>query len=187
MAKELSGALWVSRFPGSSSTNDLQGTFRASVDNFLRALGNARARVSISATYRPPARAYLMHWSWLIAHEIVQAKNVPAMEGVDIEWVHPTEQASLEAAQAMVTAYGMNNLNVAPALSSNHTRGTAINMNISWSGTLTIAGGNGQDVAINTLPQTGMNAQLQAVSLGYGVRKFVGGNTDIPHWSIDGH
>nr|WP_307954219.1 hypothetical protein [Shigella flexneri] len=38
MAKELSGALWVSRFPGSSSTNDLQGTFRASVDNFLRAL-----------------------------------------------------------------------------------------------------------------------------------------------------
>ena len=52
----------------------------------------------------------------------------------------PTEQASLEAAQAMVTAYGMNNLNVAPALSSNHTRGTAINMNISWSGTLTIAG-----------------------------------------------
>lgn len=44
MAKELSGALWVSRFPGSSSTNDLQGTFRASVDNFLRALGNARAR-----------------------------------------------------------------------------------------------------------------------------------------------
>ena len=51
MAKELSGALWVSRFPGSSSTNDLQGTFRASVDNFLRALGNARARGSISATY----------------------------------------------------------------------------------------------------------------------------------------
>lgn len=32
-----------------------------------------------------------------------------------------------------------------------------------------------------------MNAQLQAVSLGYGVRKFVGGNTDIPYWSIDGH
>ncbi len=27
MAKELSGALWVSRFPGSSSTNDLQGLF----------------------------------------------------------------------------------------------------------------------------------------------------------------
>ncbi|WP_240780478.1 MULTISPECIES: hypothetical protein [unclassified Escherichia] len=40
MAKELSGALWVSRFPGSSSTNDLQGTFRASVDNFLRVQGS---------------------------------------------------------------------------------------------------------------------------------------------------
>lgn len=38
MAKELSGALWVSRFPGSSSTNDLQGTFRASVDNFCARL-----------------------------------------------------------------------------------------------------------------------------------------------------
>ncbi|EAA4528868.1 peptidoglycan-binding domain-containing protein, partial [Salmonella enterica subsp. enterica] len=22
---------------------------------------------------------------------------------------------------------------------------------------------------------------------GYGVTKFVGGNTDKPHWSIDGH
>ncbi|WP_240725786.1 MULTISPECIES: hypothetical protein [unclassified Escherichia] len=63
MAKELSGALWVSRFTGSSSTNDLQGAFRASVDNFLRASGNAHSRGRISATYRPPARAYLMHGS----------------------------------------------------------------------------------------------------------------------------
>lgn len=44
MAKELCGALWVSRFTGSSSTNDLQGAFRASVDNFLRASGNAHSR-----------------------------------------------------------------------------------------------------------------------------------------------
>lgn len=63
MAKELSGALWVSRFPGSSSTNYLQGTFCASVDDFLHTTGNARARAIISATYRPPVRAYLMHRS----------------------------------------------------------------------------------------------------------------------------
>ena len=126
MPKELSGAQWVSRFPGSSSTNDLQGTFRAA-------------------------------------------------------------QASQQAAQAMVDAYGMNNLNIAPALSSNHTRGTAIDMNISWSGTLTIAGADGKNVIINTLPRTGMNVQLHAVGKGYGVTKFVGGNTDKPHWSIDGH
>lgn len=187
MAKELSGALWVSRFPGSSSTTDLQGSFRASVDNFLRALNNARARVSISATYRPPARAYLMHWSWSIVHGTVQAKDIPAMNDVDIEWVHPTAQASLQAAQAMVTAYGMDNLNIAPALSSNHTRGTAIDMDISWSGTLTIVGSNGQNVVINTVPRAGMNVQLQAVGLGYGVRKFVGGYSDEPHWSANGH
>lgn len=187
MPKELSGAQWVSRFPESSSTNDLQGTFRTSVKNFLQALNTARASVSVAATYRPPERAYLMHWAWLIAKGSVQAREATALSGVEIEWVHPTAQASQQAAQAMVDAYGMNNLNTAPALSSNHTRGTAIDMNISWSGTLTIAGTDGKNVIINTLPRTGMNVQLHAVGKGYGVTKFVGGNTDKPHWSIDGH
>ncbi|WES69424.1 hypothetical protein [Superficieibacter sp. HKU1] len=36
MPKELSGAQWVSYFPGSSFTNDLQGTFRSSVKIFYR-------------------------------------------------------------------------------------------------------------------------------------------------------
>lgn len=187
MAKELSGAAWVSRFPGSSSTNDLSGGFRSSVNNFIRALTAARATVSISATFRRPERAYLMHWSWMIARGNVQAKDVPALDGVNIEWVHPTVRASQQAAQAMVDAYGMGNLNTAPALSSNHTRGTAIDMSISWSGTLTVAGANGNNVVINTLPRTGMNALLQTVGSGYGVVKFVGGYSDQPHWSIDGH
>lgn len=55
MAKELSGALWVSRFPGSSSTNDLQGTFRASVDNFCaRLVMRVQGSVSLQHIALPP-------------------------------------------------------------------------------------------------------------------------------------
>lgn len=186
MAKELSGSHWVNRFPGSSSTTDLRGGFRDSVDNFIRALRDAKANVTISATFRPPERAYLMHWSWSIAHRTAQAQNIDLMNGVDIEWNHPTEQATIQAAQAMVTAYGMGNLSIAPALHSRHTEGNAIDMDITWSGTLTIAGSDQKNVVINTLPRNGMNAQLQAVGKGYGVVKFWLGETDKPHWSSDG-
>jgi hypothetical protein len=39
----------------------------------------------------------------------------------------------------------------------------------------------------NTTPRTGMNLQLKAVGLTYGVKKFVNGNADRPHWSTTGH
>jgi hypothetical protein len=47
--------------------DDLQEPFRSKTTAFLGALADAGARVTIAATLRPPQRAYLMHYSSLIA------------------------------------------------------------------------------------------------------------------------
>jgi hypothetical protein len=111
------------------------------------------------------------------------------MDGVHINWVHPqgSLQTSQEAAQAMVNGYGIQNLNVAPALQSRHTVKSAIDMSIAWSGTLSILNASGENVDIESSPRTGMNTQLKAIGATYGVMKYVGGNADKPHWSTDGH
>ncbi|MDB6141995.1 MAG: peptidoglycan-binding protein [Pseudomonas sp.] len=86
----------------------------------------------------------------------------------------------------MVNGYGMKNLKVAPSLTSRHIEGHAIDMSISWSGSLSILDSAGAMVTIATEPKTGMNTQLHAVGASYGVIKFRGGEKDKPHWSTDG-
>lgn len=66
---KLSGAGWVRSFTGKDSIHDLSIGFRDKVEKFHKALKQAGARVTISATLRPPERAYLMHWSWMIANK----------------------------------------------------------------------------------------------------------------------
>jgi hypothetical protein len=127
-----------------------------------------------------------MHWSWKIAHG-TPPSAVPSMEGVNIEWVHPTLETSIRAARDMVNAYGMQNLQVAPALVSRHTQRKAIDMTISWAGALAIKKASGELITISSIPRTGMNAMLKQVGQSYGVIKFVGGASDKPHWSTDGH
>ena len=183
---ELSGPQWVSRFMGSSSTSELTIEFQACVDPFIAAMRAAAMHVAPSSTYRPPKRSYLMHWCWKIKHGTDPA-SVPAMDGVNINWVHPTSAASVQAAQQMVTAYGMDHLNTAPALHSLHNDRQAIDMTITWSGNVDIVDAAGQTIHIDTTPRTGMNLQLKAVGLSYGVKKFVGGASDKPHWSTTGH
>jgi hypothetical protein len=180
-ARELSGPAWVQRFKGSRSPDDLATSFQSGVKKFLEALDAAGANVTISATFRPPERAYLMHYAWEIAHGNINPRNVPALTGVDIEWVHPTLAASRAAAQAMVDAYDMAQV---AALRSRHTQGKAIDMSIAWSGTLNIKNASDQTVAIATSPRTGGNSRLHAVGRTYGVIKLV---SDPPHWSSDGH
>ncbi len=185
--KEKSGSQWVQRFQGSNSTADLEPTFGGAVDKFIAALRAAGARVSIAATYRPPERAYLMHWSWKIKNKKVKPDKVPPMAGVNIEWDHGDEAESIKAASAMVSAYGMNALHVAPALRSRHTERKAIDMTITWSAKeLTIKDASGADVKIDTSPKTGMNTKLHEVGASYGVIKFWKGASDKPHWSTDG-
>jgi hypothetical protein len=183
---ELSGPQWTSRFPGSSDTASLEPGFRNSVESFIKALRDAGVSVVSNATYRPPARSYLMHWSWMIVHG-TDPTTVPAMDGVNINWVHPTNAASVTAAQQMVNAYGMANLHTPPALHSLHNEGQAIDMDISWTGSIAVEDATGTTVDIATTPQTGMNPLVIQVGASYGVIKFVGGDADKPHWSTNGH
>lgn len=172
---ELSGPAWVNQFPTSSSTADLTASFRTAVDNFIAALQAGGASVSISATLRPPERAYLMHYAWKVAQQNMSAANVPAMAGVDIQWNHGTAAASKLAAQQMVNGYGIV---YAPALTSRHSEGRAIDMTITDYVGKTFNNAAGQATVVNSA------AQLHALGLGYGVHKLA---SDPPHWSDDGH
>lgn len=187
MAKELSGAAWVARFPTSKSTSTLVDGFRPKCDAFIAALKAAGANVRINATLRPPERAHLMHWSFVVAAGEVDADDVPAKPGIDIEWVHkkangaPDLAKSRTAAAAMVAGYGIAHR---PSLTSLHIFGKAIDMNVSWSGDLKVKQKNGTLRTIGSLPRSGQNPELWKVGEGYGVIKLP---TDPPHWSSTGH
>jgi hypothetical protein len=186
---EPSGPSWVLRFSSSASPEDCIEPFRSNLKAFLVALTDAGAQVDIAATYRPPERAYLMHWSWKIARNLVDPRAVPAMSSVGIDWVHRTTSGdadipkSRSAASQMVSLYGTV---AQPALASRHTERRAVDMDISWTGSLPIRNADGTANQISTKPRSGMNDQLIALGGGYGVIKaqFAG---DPPHWSEDGH
>ncbi|WP_235992957.1 peptidoglycan-binding domain-containing protein [Pseudomonas sp. p50(2008)] len=190
--KQLSGRSWVSEFPTSTRLDDLSPAFGSSAHSFISALQAAGASVNIAATLRPAQRAFLMHWAWKIVNADADPKTIPTRDGVNIEWSHVDEKGefcserSIVAAREMVDAYGLKKLRVAPALRSRHIEGNAIDMAISWTGTLSITDALGSTIHITTAPRTGMNTDLHAVAITYGVIKFKGGDKDIPHWSTDG-
>jgi hypothetical protein len=184
----LSGPQWVNQFPASDSTDTLMQPFRGNVNRFIAALNAAGVRPTGLFTFRPPERAYLMHYSYRIASQGLDPQTVPAMAGVVIDWVHRHPNgtvnlaASRFAAQQMVQAY---QIAYAPVLLSRHEQGRAIDMTISWTGILTIVNGSGTTVTINTMPRNGAgNALLHQVGATYGVIKLL---VDDPHWSDDGH
>jgi len=179
--KELSGAQWVARFPGSSSIGSLVSPFKENVQRFYDALITASASAVISATLRPTERAFLMRTSYDIANEIIAPGDAGKLAGVNIEWVHPTLQASIKAATAMVTGYGIV---YQPAYPTKHSDGTAIDMNITWTGSLKIRKADGNEKEIATTPRNNSNSELQQVANTYSVYKLV---SDPPHWSDDGH
>jgi hypothetical protein len=183
---EPSGPAWVDRFPTSRTTDTLEDGFRPKCDAFLAALRAAGARIDISATLRPPERAYLMHFSFLIHTGEVDPRDVPGRAGVEIDWVHrrangtPDLPAAVAAAAAMVEGYGIA---FKPSLTSLHTVGKAIDMTISWDGKLTVAQKNGRPKEIASVPRSGLNHDLWAVGGTYGVIKLA---SDPPHWSATG-
>jgi hypothetical protein len=187
LARELSGPAWVARFPGSSKPVDCVQPFRGNLERFLAALKAASAQVAITSTLRPPERAYLMHYAWAIAKNGLSPASVPAMAGVEIEWSHRDTNGSLDlpksraAALAMVQGYG---LKVQAVLKSRHTEGRAVDMDVTWQGTLTIADADGTTRTIASEPRTGLNADLHSCGKSYGVIKA--SFYDPPHWSDDG-
>src|SRR5512147_1511303 len=174
---EPSGGQWAARYPTSSKVEDLIEPFRENVSRFLDALRAGGAAVTVSATYRPAERAYLMHWSCMIAKSGQDPAAVPPVDGVPIDWTHGGDLAAARKAAAdMVARY---DIAFPAALVSRHTQRRAIDMTIRFPLIPTIvrdAGGSERSFA----------AQVDLVPIGrtYGVVKLA---SDPPHWSDDGH
>jgi len=179
---EPSGVEWCSRFPGSASTGDLLPEFRGRVLAFVSAMERGGAHVIVTATWRPPRRAYLMHWCWMIANAGQDPESVPPMADVDIDWGHGGDHGSAKAAaRAMAKTY---DLEYPPALTSRHTQRRAIDMTIGWNNTLSIRDFDGHLRNITSEPRNGSNPVVIQVGASFGVVKLV---SDPPHWSDDGH
>jgi hypothetical protein len=156
------GPDWCSQFPTSTSLDDLQQPFQENCRKFIAELEERGAVVKISATYRPPERAYLMHYCCMIAQGKQDPALVPPMAGVDIQWDLGSPEATRAACAAMMKGYGI----VFPAaLVSRHTQRRAIDMTISG-------------------PYGMSDSALWEFGARFGVIKLV---TDAPHWSTDGH
>ena len=180
----LSGAAWwnvnQSKYPNSTSVTDLDAGFKPKVEAFLKALADAGATYTVGSTRRNANLAYLMHYSWKVAKGLIKASAVPKRAGVDIEWDHGNDTASRKGAQEMVSKFQMVHI---ASLTSRHIEGKAIDVTISWSGTLKIKDQQGKLVEIKSAPRNGSNSELQKIGKGYGVVKRT---SDPPHWSTDG-
>ena len=189
-AKTKSGQLWVSwanvHAANSNSIEDLSEPFRANAKAFIKALEAAGAKVGITTTRRHTNRAYLFHWSWLISQGKSKASAATARAGVDIQWDHGNDVASKAGAQEMVNGFGLAvppKSDKPPSLTSNHIEGRAIDMAITWTGTLKVAKKDGTLVEVPGGLTANANTKLHGVGASYGVKKLL---KDEPHWSDDG-
>jgi len=191
MAKTKSGTYWVTwagtHAKDSSSLDDLADPFRTNVKAFIKALKDAGATVDVENTKRSDKRAYLFHWCWKIGLNKAKPSEATPMTGVDIEWDHGDAEQSKKGGKEMIDGFGLavppNSTN-APALNSNHISGKAIDMTISWTGTIKVKKKDGTEESIPFMSNVNGNTKLHAVGASYGVKKLT---TDAPHWSIDGH
>lgn len=173
---EPSGRQWCVRFPSSASVDDLVPEFGRRVKTFLARVAAAGAAVSIADTYRPPERAYLMHWCCMIAQGGQDPAAVPAMSGVLIDWTCGGNRAKAKtAALDMMRGY---NIAFPAALVSRHTQRRAIDMTIRWAGTIHVTDARGIVHAVTR------QEDLWPIGTIDGVKKLA---TDPPHWSDDGH
>jgi hypothetical protein len=181
----LSGKDWwranQASYPNSREIDDLESGFRSRVEDFIGSLKRAQAMVVVNSTRRNAIRAHLMHYSWKVAYDEVDPKDVPKCAGLDIEWDHGERDVSRKAAQEMVNLFGMAHI---ASLTSNHIRGKAIDMNISWKDTLLLTRPAPILTKIDSRPRTGQNRELHDFGATvFGVRKLV---SDPPHWSSNG-
>jgi hypothetical protein len=188
-----SGIFWVSwanaHAQNSSKIEHLVEPFRSHASAFIKALRDAGAKVDVTATKRSARRAYLFHWSWKIALGKCKPSEAPAtaVGSVDIQWDHGNDVASKKGAQEMVTGFGLAvppKSSNAPALTSNHIVGRAIDMDITWTGTINVKDKLGKSTPVTFMSNVNANTTLHALGASYGVRKLV---TDAPHWSHNGH
>jgi hypothetical protein len=197
-SSQLSGPSWASKFPDSKSVSDLASAFGKDVSAFAAAMKHSRITVRTLSTLRPPERAYLMHYSWLVAKRKLSPLKVPGFAGskkhppVGICWVHatahgPSKPESIAAAGKLAAALGVASMRTAPELTSLRTEGQAIVMSTTWSSRkITIKNASGHSVVIRTGPRDGLNAKLIAVGATYGVIHFRPVGQARNDWSVNG-
>jgi hypothetical protein len=186
----LSGKYWVTwadtYAKNSNAINDLEVGFRESAQLFVKALTDAGADVIISTTRRSEKRAYLFHWSWKISQNRCKASEAATMPGVDIQWDHGDADKSRRGALEMVQGFGLavppKSTNP-PSTTSNHIIGKAIDLTITWTGTITVKKKNATEVKVMFMRDVNANTALHAIGASYDVKKLV---TDAPHWSYNG-
>ena len=94
------------------------------------------------------------------------------------------EMIRFQASQAALDMVKLFNLAYRPSLTSNHIRGKAIDMNISWKGTLELTQPAPLLARIEGRPRTEQNRELHQIGASvFGVRKLI---SDPPHWSFNG-
>jgi hypothetical protein len=188
--KQPSGKYWVAwanvNAKNSDQIDDLAPGFRKNVEAFVQALREAGATVAISATRRSDKRAYLFHWCWKIGLRRARPSDATLKPGVPIEWNHGSLQKSVEGAKEMIDGFQLAvppKSTVPPSLLSNHISGRAIDMEITWSETLTVKKKDGTAVEVPYLSNPNANVKLHQVGASYGVKKLT---SDRPHWSYNG-
>jgi hypothetical protein len=188
--KQLSGKYWVTwaniNAKNSDNLDDLEPNFRKNVVAFIEALEDAGATVAISATRRSDKRAYLFHWCWRIGLKKIKPSQATPKAGVPIEWNHGNPQKSIEGAKEMISGFGLAvppHSAVAPSLVSYHIAGKAIDMDLTWAGTLKVKKKDGTVVDVPYLSDPNANVKLHQVGKSYGVLKLT---SDKPHWSYNG-
>lgn len=202
----------LSLFPANSDRDKLAADFKEKWIAFEDALKEAKATVQVQSTLRPIGRAYMMHYSTLLALGKIKPWEVPdqisnrfgdATGHMGIEWSHTTADGRVDLARSKKAAIAlMHSFRIAfpPSLTSNHVRGRAIDVRITWQGSLKIRekGSIGKDNKviegklheITSLPKHGGltaepagNKKLREVAETYGIHKLI---NDAPHWSEDG-
>ena len=184
VAARLSGADWwqahQAQFPNSELVSALEAPFAAKVANFIAALKAGGAQVTVSATRRNKTRAYLMNGSWVVSKGMTAAALMPVDADCNIVWDHGDDATSRAAAQEMLDLF---DIVFQPSLTSRHILGLAVDMTITWAGTIKVKNGAGKDVSL-AQPANASNPVLLALGDSFGVKKLA---TDPPHWSDNGH
>lgn len=177
---------WIDRYaPNSMNEDDLDAMFRDKAKEFIAALKAAHATVKVRHTRRTEQASYLWHWAWKIAKRRCAPKDAKPYSKSppipNIQWDHGNLAKSIKGAQEMVDGF---NLVHEPSLNSRHIPGLAIDMNITWTGTIKVRKKDGSNASIPYMINVNANTALHDVGESYGVKKL---KTDKPHWSIDGH
>ena len=179
----LSGPHWagVKEYLGSKSMDTLVDPFKGNITSFIAMLRANHALVNINATYRPPERAWLMHWAWYIGKGWTKYSKIASIKNpynIDIVWDHGDDKSTRKAALAMAAAFGMAHQ---AALKSRHTEGHAVDINITrLPEVLTI---DKKEYPIG-VAKAEHNEALWFV--GEHLFSVVKHHTDRPHWSTDG-